>query len=63
MAGANNGAEELPDAGGSDDIAASIEIFGGAEGVMLLIAGDLFGPFATSDEAIDAIPASLRSTF
>lgn len=29
----------------------------------LTITGDLFGPYGTDEEAIDAIPNALRSTF
>ena len=46
------------------EIAASIEVFcGEGEGWMLLISGDLFGPYESADGAIDAIPECLRATF
>lgn len=52
------------------EIGCTLEIFhqGGVEragdvGWWMTLSGELFGPYDTDDQAIDAIPANLRSTF
>lgn len=49
-----------------NDIDARIQIYEKYDDGMnwwLLITGELFGPYGTDEEAIDAIPDALRSTF
>lgn len=48
------------------DIDAHIQIYSRYDDGMnwwLQITGDLFGPYGTDEEAINAIPDALRSTF
>ncbi|MCU1484112.1 MAG: hypothetical protein JWN67_858 [Actinomycetia bacterium] len=50
--------------GGSDDavISATVEVFSRAAQWWLTIAGELFGPFSSDDNAVDATPYALRLT-
>jgi hypothetical protein len=50
--------------GGSDDavISATVEVFVQATRWWLNIAGELFGPFSSADDAIGATPDALRLT-
>jgi hypothetical protein len=50
--------EDLPNSDAS--ISATISIFEGEGKHWLLIAGEMFGPFNTEDQALDAIPEALR---
>jgi hypothetical protein len=49
------------DATETERIASSLEIFPQNGGYWLTLTGEMFGPFATQDEAINAIPHALRS--
>lgn len=46
-----------------NDIDAHVEIYEREGSWWLQITGELFGPYGTDEEAINAIPDALRSTF
>lgn len=46
-----------------NDIDCHLNIYEREGSWWLQISSDLFGPFGTDEEAIDAIPNALRSTF
>jgi hypothetical protein len=50
--------------GGSDDavISATVEVFPQATRWWLTIAGEMFGPFRSEDDAVNATPDALRLT-
>lgn len=45
------------------EIEATVAIFPREGSWWLLISSDLFGPYESDEQAIDAIPDALRSTF